>query len=327
MYNFKRESFYLIQKISLSKLINSHKKEIISSSILNDFSIINISSDKDYFENSLFFLKKDKFEIINKITTKNILIVTDISEYYEQLKTKKSIILVSSINSIYKLFLDTIFISDDHKSFEDNYKLINGSYISIDSIIDKSAKLYPGSIIGKGCQIGKNTIIKQNCSIKYSIIGDNTIINENTTLGSTGFGFPTNAGSNYLYPHLGYVYIGNNCSIGSNCTVDRGKIDITLINDNCMLDNLIHVGHNVCINKNTTIAAQTGISGSVFIDNDVIIGGQVGFAGHIKIGKESIIAAKSGVTKSIKPKSIVAGFPAIDIKKWKKIIIKLKKWI
>ena len=94
-----------------------------------------------------------------------------------------------------------------------------------------------------------------------------------------------------------------------------------------MLDNLIHIAHNVSIGSNACIAAQTGISGSVFIDNDVIIGGQVGFAGHIKIGKESIIAAKSGVTKSIKPKSIVAGFPAIDIKKWKKIIIKLKKWI
>ena len=326
MQKFNRDLFYPIQKISLSKFINLHKNEIISSSILNDFIINNISSDNDNFENSLIFLKNDKFKIINKITRKNILIITDVPEYYEQLKSKKSTLLVSSINSIYRLFLDTIFISDDHKSFEDNYNLINGSYISIDSKIDKSAKLYPGCIIGKGCQIGKNTIIKQNCSIKYSIIGDNTIINENTTLGSTGFGFPTNAGSNSLYPHLGYVYIGNNCSIGSNCTIDRGKIDITLINDNCMLDNLIHVGHNVCINKNTTIAAQTGISGSVFIDNDVIIGGQVGFAGHIKVGKESIIAAKSGVTKSIKPKSIVAGFPAIDIKKWKKIIIKLKTW-
>ena len=93
-----------------------------------------------------------------------------------------------------------------------------------------------------------------------------------------------------------------------------------------MLDNLIHVAHNVSIKKNSTIAAQTGISGSVVIDEGVTIGGQVGFAGHIKVGRNSVIAAKSGVTKSIKPKSIVAGFPAIDIKKWKKIMVKLKSW-
>ena len=53
------------------------------------------------------------------------------------------------------------------------------------------------------------------------------------------------------YPHLGYVYIGNNCSIGSNCTIDRGKLDVTLIDDYCMLDNLIHVAHNVSIKKNS----------------------------------------------------------------------------
>ena len=129
-------------------------------------------------------------------------------------------------------------------------------------------------------------------------------------------GFPTNAGSNYLYPHLGYVYIGNNCSIGSNCTVDRGKIDITLINDNCMLDNLIHVGHNVCINKNTTIAAQTGISGSVFIDNDVIIGGQAGVSGHLKIGNNIQIGGGSGVIKNIPDNSKVMGYPAKDIRKF-----------
>ena len=93
-----------------------------------------------------------------------------------------------------------------------------------------------------------------------------------------------------------------------------------------MLDNQIHVAHNVIIKKNTTIAAQTGISGSVSIDENTTIGGQVGLAGHLKIGRDSIIAAKSGVTKSIKSKSVVAGFPAIDIKKWKKIMVKLKSW-
>ena len=31
-----------------------------------------------------------------------------------------------------------------------------------------------------------------------------------------------------------------------------------------------------------------------------------------------VVAAKSGVTKNIKDNSIIAGFPAIDIKLWKK---------
>ena len=55
------------------------------------------------------------------------------------------------------------------------------------------------------------------------------------------------------------------------------------------------------------------------------IGGQAGFAGHIKIGQNVVIAAKSGVTKNIKDNSVVAGFPAIDIKEWKRNVIRERK--
>ena len=37
------------------------------------------------------------------------------------------------------------------------------------------------------------------------------------------------------------------------------------------------------------------------------------------------IAAKSGVTKNIIDNSVIAGFPAVDIKKWKISTIKLNK--
>ena len=38
-----------------------------------------------------------------------------------------------------------------------------------------------------------------------------------------------------------------------------------------------------------------------------------------------MIAARSGVTKNIKENSVVAGFPAIDIREWKKNIIRNRK--
>ena len=71
--------------------------------------------------------------------------------------------------------------------------------------------------------------------------------------------------------------------------------------------------------------AQTGISGSVKIGENLVCGGQVGFAGHITIGNNVKIAAKSGVTKNIKDNSVIAGFPAIDIKLWRQSIINERK--
>ena len=92
-----------------------------------------------------------------------------------------------------------------------------------------------------------------------------------------------------------------------------------------MIDNLVHIAHNVRLAENACIAAQTGISGSVEIGKNLVTGGQVGFAGHISIGDNVVVAGKSGVTKNISSNSIVAGFPATDIKKWKRQIIKQKK--
>ena len=53
-----------------------------------------------------------------------------------------------------------------------------------------------------------------------------------------------------------------------------------------MIDNMVHLGHNVRIVKNV-IAAMTGISGSTSIVDNVMLGGQVGISGHIKIKYKS----------------------------------------
>ena len=87
----------------------------------------------------------------------------------------------------------------------------------------------------------------------------------------------------------------------------------------------MQIAHNVIVGKGTIIAAQTGIAGSTVIGENVVIGGQAGVSGHLKIGNNVKVAAKSGVTKNLKNNSIVAGFPAIDIKKWKIANIKLNK--
>ena len=199
-------------------------------------------------------------------------------------------------------------------------------FVDMDQFIDKSVSIGKNCVIGRGVKIGKNSIIKNNVIIKNSIIGSNVIICDNTSIGTTGFGFEFNTrGSNNLNPQIGIVNIGDNCHIGASCTIDRGKIDVTYIGNNCMIDNLVHIAHNVILSDNACIAAQTGISGSVKIGSNVTIGGQSGFAGHIEIGKNVIVAAKSGVTKNIKDNSTIAGFPATDIKEWKRRLVKERK--
>ena len=172
---------------------------------------------------------------------------------------------------------------------------------SCSKVDDNSVKIGNNCVIGRGVKIGSNSIIKNNVVIKNSILSKNIIISDNTTIGCTGFGFDlSKMGSSNLNPHVGIVYIDDYVNIGSNCTIDRAKIDITSIGKNSMIDNLVHIAHNVKLGKNGCIAAQTGISGSTVLGNNLIVGGQSGFAGHLSVGDNVVVAAKSGVTKNIK---------------------------
>ena len=324
MIEFVRSNFFplknILQSNEIDKLV---KKYLIESNINNKFEILDISSTDSIKSNSIFFLNKD-IDLSNK-NTKKLLVITDNKNIYETINVENKI-LINHFNKVYHLLLNQIFIHDDCLDYQDDFDLINGSYISKFSKINPSAIIQKNCIIGRGVIISKNVIIKENTIIKNAIISENSIISENTTIGGTGFGFDLqNMGSSNILPQIGIVYIDKNVSIGSNCTIDRAKIDITYIGKNSMLDNLIHVAHNVFIGSSACIAAQTGISGSVNIGENLICGGQVGFAGHINIGKNVRIAAKSGVTKNIKDNSVIAGFPATDIKLWKKKIINERK--
>ena len=84
----------------------------------------------------------------------------------------------------------------------------------------------------------------------------------------------------------------------------------TIINENCRLDNLIQIAHNVNIGKGCVIAAQVGIAGSSVLEDYVTIAGQAGIIDHIRIGEQTIITAKTLVCNSTDRKSFLSGNPA-----------------
>ena len=221
----------------------------------------------------------------------------------------------ASNNSINKYSsIDRTFIKGNNIEIRNFVTIKNNVTVSDNCIIGDNC------VIGPNVKIGKNTHILPNTTISNTIIGEKCLIQSGTVIGDRGFGFTSS--EKIEIRHIGNVVIGNNVQIGSNTAIDRGTLDSTKIGDNVRIDNLVQVAHNVFIGNNTIVAAQCGIAGSTQIGKNCIVGGQVGITGHIKIGDNVVIAAKSGVTKNISANSTIAGFPAIDIKLWKKITIK-----
>ncbi len=179
-----------------------------------------------------------------------------------------------------------------------------------------------GSSLGAGVKCGQSVKIGENCQISDYVTLDKTIIDggssigQHSVIGKAGFGFEENENDIQKIPHLGRVLIGRKTSIGAHCCIDRGTIRDTTIADFVMIDNFVHIAHNVEIGRKSVILAQAGIAGSCIIGPNCIIGGQAGIADHVKIASGSVILSRSGVTKSINTAGIYAGFPAIVAKNY-----------
>ena len=219
------------------------------------------------------------------------------------------------------------FYNEDErmKNIDSRNNITSNSFIHKDSFIGKNCVIGSFVKIGPGVKIGDNCVIGDNVNIYFSLISDNVKIYNGAKIGGEGFGFVPGKNAIKKVPQLGRVIIKKNSEIGCNATIDRGSIGDTIISENVMIDNLVHIAHNVKIGKNTIIAAMTGISGSVQIGDYVMIGGQVGISGHLKIGNNVKIAAKSGIMKNIDDNMSVGGYPAVSIIDWHRSTINRKK--
>jgi UDP-3-O-[3-hydroxymyristoyl] glucosamine N-acyltransferase len=203
-------------------------------------------------------------------------------------------------------------ISEAHPKVKFGFNVLLGK----DCKIGDNTKIGSNTIIEKKVIIGKNCIIGSNVVIKNCIISNNVVIQSGCKIGMKGFGFIPLKEKNLKFPHIGKVLIGDDVEIASNCTIDRGSIDDTVIGKNTYLDNQVHVAHNVKIGDNCMIAGQVGFAGSTIIGNNVSIGGQAGISGHLKIGNNVRIGGGSGVVKDVPDNTTVMGYPALPLKEF-----------
>jgi len=188
-----------------------------------------------------------------------------------------------------------------------------GPYVVIEDgvKIGDRTTICTGVVIYYGSSIGSDTIIHSGVAIRENTkIGNRVIIHNGTVIGSDGFGYDTIDGKHYKIPQIGYVVIEDEVEIGANVTIDRARLDKTVIGKGTKIDNLVHIAHNVTIGQNCLILAGVGIGGSTNIGNNVTLAGQVGVVGHITIGDNVIAGGQSGITKSIPANTFVSGYPA-----------------
>ena len=319
--------FFKKKKIKLKKLYPKLE-------IKNDFFVDNVKPLKSAQKNDLTFFDSIKYEMDAKKTKAKICITTKKLENFLPKKIKKIIVknvlfeLSQIINKIYLKadidYPDESLNKPKKKQFRD-VKFGNNVLIGKGTKISQGTQIGSNTIIEHDVKIGRNCIIGNNVIIKNTLIGDGVVIQDGCKIGQKGFGFIPLKNKNIKFPHIGRVIIDDNVEIASNCTIDRGSIDDTVIGANTYLDNQVHMAHNVKIGSDCMIAGQVGFAGSSNIGNNVSIGGQAGISGHLKIGDNVKIGGGSGVVRDISDNQTVMGYPAVPLKEFLKKKINLNE--
>eukprot|EP00871_Galdieria_phlegrea_P002951 jgi/Galph1/3657/GphlegSOOS_G2331.1 len=211
-------------------------------------------------------------------------------------------------------------------------KLGDGVLLEPHSVVHEGAKIDHGTKIGSNSVIGKDVRIGSNCQIGCNVcienceMGDFCVIHNGACIGQDGFGFLFDENKQVVKkPQTRKVIIGNGVEVGANSCVDRGSWRDTVIGDQTKIDNLVQIGHNVNIKGPAFICGQAGLAGSVTLGSYVRLAGRSGCTDHVTVGDDVDIAACSVLTKDAPSGTVWAGFPAQDIRGWKKELLALRK--
>ena len=271
---------------------------------------------------------------IHKVEAGDLVFVDHPKYYNTCLESAANFIIINSKNVAIPqgkalLVIDNPF--EAYQTITNHFRpfLPSNKSISDSAIIGENTVVMPNTFIGNNVVIGSNCIIYPNVSIMdYSIIGNNVVIQAGSVIGGDAFYYNTKKNRDVWYNKMnscGNVIIEDNVEIGCGCTIDRGVSASTIIGRGSVLDNMVHIGHDVVIGKNCLLAAQVGIAGATTLEDGVTLWGQVGVSKTLTIGANATVLAQSGVPSSLAGGKTYFGYPAEDASTKRRELVWIKR--
>ena len=203
-----------------------------------------------------------------------------------------------------------------------------GPYVVVGarSKVGARAVLHPHVTVYEDVEVGAESVLHAQCVVREGThLGARCVIQPGAVVGSDGFGYEITPEGTWMYvPQVGRALLGDDVDLGANACIDRGAIDDTVIGEGTKIDNQVQIGHNVMIGRHCIIVGLAGIAGSATLEDYVVIAGQVGVGGHTRVGMGAQIGGGAGTHTDIDAGAKVIGYPAMPVKDWVKLNMKLK---
>ena len=165
-------------------------------------------------------------------------------------------------------------------------------------MIDPSARIEAGAVIGKDvsigpyCTVGAHVSIGDGCRLiahvnltGHTTIGPRTAIHPFASLGSPPQSVSYRGGPTRLV-------VGADCDIRENVTMNTGTEDdrgVTEVGDHCFFMVGSHVAHDCEVGNHVVFANNILLGGHVTIGDHVVFGGGVAVRQFVRIGEGAMI--------------------------------------
>jgi len=183
-------------------------------------------------------------------------------------------------------------------------------------MIDPTARIEDGAVIGEGttigpyCIIGPNVEIGANCRLlaHVCIAGQTTIGDGCTIYPFVSLGAPPQ--SLAWRGELTRLEIGRDCTIREQSTMSAGTVaggGVTRVGDRGYFMNCSHVGHDCMVGNDVIFATSATLGGHCEIGDFVFIGGLSAVHQFGRVGSQVMVGASTIVRSDVIPFAIANG--------------------
>lgn len=171
--------------------------------------------------------------------------------------------------------------------------------------IGSDVRIGPFAVVEADVKLGDGNVIEAHAVVRSLVtIGNRNVIGHGSVLG----GDPQDR------KHKGektFLSIGDDNVFREFVTIHRatGEGRSTVVGSNNYLMAFCHLGHNVVMQDNITMANNVGIAGHATVEDGVNIGGMTGIHQFVRIGKYAMVGGMSRVVRDVPPFMLTEGMP------------------
>jgi UDP-N-acetylglucosamine acyltransferase len=179
------------------------------------------------------------------------------------------------------------------------------------AIVDPSARLAAGVVVGPYCVVGADVELGPGCRLDSHVRLDGPLVAGPDNCFSHGAaigGAPQDL--KYAGGRTG-VRIGAGNVFREFATVNRAAVEggNTVIGDRCLIMTYVHVAHDCAIGDRVILANSVNLAGHVEVEEHAIVGGVTPIHQFVRIGRYAIVGGGSRVPKDMPPYFKAAGNP------------------